>query len=85
MAKILLFPELRPRGVVHCRRHLDRLEAQGKFPKRVLLGDRRVGWVADEIDAYVDHAIASRSMKIGTLGSFDVRRHPRRRYHHRIS
>jgi prophage regulatory protein len=69
MAKLLLFPELRERGVMHGRRQIDRLEAAGKFPKRVPIGESRVGWVEAEIVAHVDALIAGRSTAMGTLGS----------------
>ena len=59
--KLLLFPELRDRGVPFGRRHVDRLEAEGKFPKRVPIGMRRVGWVAAEIDDWVNAAISARA------------------------
>ena len=61
--KLLLFPELRERGVPLGRRHVDRLEAEGKFPKRVPIGMRRVGWVAAEIDDWVNAAISARSQQ----------------------
>jgi prophage regulatory protein len=73
MKRILLFSELMERGVRLSRRQIDRLEAEDKFPKRLPMGDRRVGWVAEEIDAHVEQAIASRSTKVGTLGSFESR------------
>jgi prophage regulatory protein len=57
---LLTFPELRPRGVLFGRRQIDRLEANGKFPKRVYIGPRRVGWLTAEIDAWVSIAIAAR-------------------------
>ncbi len=34
------------------RQHIQRLEDAGLFPKRVRLGQHRVGWVYDEV---VDH------------------------------
>jgi hypothetical protein len=69
MAKLLLFKELRDEGVFYTRRYLDRLEREGKFPRRVPIGTYRVGWVADEIKAHVKKAIDSRSTEIGVLGS----------------
>ncbi len=69
MPKLLVFPELKDHGVRYWRRQIDRLEAAGKFPKRVPIGDSRVGWVETEIDAHVSRAIASRSKLAGTLGS----------------
>jgi prophage regulatory protein len=61
---ILGFSELRERGVPLGRRQLDRLEAAGKFPRRVHISERRVGWVAEEIDAHVADKIANRCARI---------------------
>ena len=69
MPMLLPFPELEDYGVLYGRRQIDRLEAAGKFPKRVPIGDCRVGWVETEVDAHVNRAIASRSRLAGTLGS----------------
>jgi prophage regulatory protein len=68
--RLLVFPELKStRNIPYTRRHIDRLERDGKFPKRVPIGERRVGWVESEIDEYVENMIASRSTGVGTLGS----------------
>jgi prophage regulatory protein len=45
MPKLLLFPELMEHGVLLGRRQVDRLEHKGDFPKRVPIGESRVGWV----------------------------------------
>lgn len=60
MSEILIFPELKPRGVRLSRRQLDRLEAAGKFPRRVQISPGRVGWLADEVEHHVAAAIACR-------------------------
>jgi predicted DNA-binding transcriptional regulator AlpA len=62
----LEFPDLRGRGVPLSRRQLDRLEAAGKFPRRVHISERRVGWVAEEIDAHVAAKIANRCDRISS-------------------
>jgi prophage regulatory protein len=59
--KLLPFSDLHDRGVLLGRRQIDRLEADGKFPKRVPIGANRVGWVASEIEDWVEAAIARRS------------------------
>lgn len=59
--KFVMFEELWDRGVLYTRRHVDRLEADKKFPERVTLGVGRVGWVTIEIDAWVKKKIAARS------------------------
>jgi predicted DNA-binding transcriptional regulator AlpA len=66
VSEILIYPELKPRGVRVSRRQLDRLEAAGKFPCRVQISPGRVGWLAEEIDAHVAAAIADRPACIGS-------------------
>ena len=34
--------------------HIWRLERQGRFPKRIKLGEHRVGWDLDEIVAWIE-------------------------------
>lgn len=41
---------------------LLRLEAAGKFPKRVRIGAHSVAWLASEIDAHVTALAAERGM-----------------------
>ena len=65
-SKLLCFPDLRNHGVLIGRRQLDRLEAAGKFPRRVHISERRVGWVAEEIDAHIAAKIANRCARIGS-------------------
>jgi prophage regulatory protein len=64
--KILIYPELNSRGVRLSRRQIDRLEAAGKFPRRVQLSAGRVGWLVDEIEAHVAAAVARRPARIGS-------------------
>jgi len=45
-------------GVRLGRRKIDRLKAKGRFPKRVPIGDSRVGWIETEIDAHVKAQIS---------------------------
>lgn len=37
----------------YSRQHIGRLEKDGKWPKRVRLGNNRVGWILDEIEAHL--------------------------------
>lgn len=46
--------------------HTARLEAQGKFPKRVRLGSGRVGYVEQEIMEWVLARIAERDAHTGS-------------------
>ena len=50
-----------------------RLEAQGKFPRRVTLTQSRVAWVEHEIDAYIADRMAARDG--GTNGGTSSDRH----------
>jgi len=54
---------IRPRRIISAKElhgiipyspsQIRRLEQQGRFPKRVKLGDHRVGWFLDEIEDYM--------------------------------
>ena len=46
--------------VLYSHQHIARLEAAGKFPKRVRLGASRVGWVEDEVLAWLKVKIDAR-------------------------
>jgi predicted DNA-binding transcriptional regulator AlpA len=76
MPKLLLFPDLIEHGVPLGRRQIDRLEHKGKFPKRIAIGESRVGWIETEIDAHVKQAIEGRSTGMGALGSEKQKRRP---------
>jgi len=52
--------DLKSRGIDYSNVHLLRLEAEGKFPKRLYLSPARVAWVENEIDDYLDRCIAAR-------------------------
>jgi len=42
-----------------------RLERDGKFPKRILLGGNSVGWLNEEVDAWVQEKAATSRSVIG--------------------
>jgi prophage regulatory protein len=46
--------------VLYSPQHISRLEAAGKFPKRVQLGPSRVGWLEDEVLAWLQQRIDAR-------------------------
>src|SRR5690349_6135617 len=52
--------DLKARGINFSDAWLLDLEKQGRFPKRVSLGDRRVGWVASEVLDYIRSRIEQR-------------------------
>jgi prophage regulatory protein len=47
--------------VLYSPAHIARLEAAGKFPKRVQLGPSRVGWVESEVENWLKERIAKRT------------------------
>lgn len=57
--KIVSFKALKDR-VPFSRAHIIRLEKAGLFPRRVKLGECRVGWVQAEVDAWIESRIAER-------------------------
>jgi prophage regulatory protein len=59
MKKLLTKKEVRDR-VCYSFAHVDRLEKEGRFPKRVRLGPSRVAWVESEIDDWITDRIAER-------------------------
>jgi prophage regulatory protein len=59
--RLLSKKEVRNR-VCYSFAHIARLEKAGLFPNRVRLGQNRVAWVEDEIDAWINERIAERDM-----------------------
>jgi len=48
-------------GIPYSSPHVSRLEAAGKFPKRIWLGGGRVAWLLSEIEAWIDERVADRN------------------------
>jgi prophage regulatory protein len=58
MAQILRLPQVKARtGLSRSSVYLK--VSRGEFPRPVALGARSVGWVADEIDAWLAERIAA--------------------------
>lgn len=53
---IIRLPEVRARTGLS-RSEIYRREALGEFPKRLSLGARSVGWLSDEIQAWIEARI----------------------------
>ena len=47
-------------GIPYSFTHIARLEAAGKFPRRVKLGACRVAWVLDEVSEWIEERVAQR-------------------------
>jgi prophage regulatory protein len=50
--RILRRPDIRQR-TSYCDSKIDKLEREGKFPARIRLSERAVGWYEHEVDAYL--------------------------------
>ena len=50
--------------VLYSPQHIARLEAVGRFPKRVQLGVNRVGWVEEEVLDWLQRRIDARDQQI---------------------
>lgn len=46
--------------VPYSRQHIARLEAAGKFPRRVRLGQCRVGWLLEEVEGWLQEKLDQR-------------------------
>ena len=57
-------------GIPYTPQHIGRLEAAGKFPKRVRLGPNRVAWLLFEVDAWLSERIAFRDASLDEQASF---------------
>jgi prophage regulatory protein len=58
--RVLSRANLSERGISYSAVHLLRLEADGKFPRRLYLSPARVAWIESEIDDYLARCIAAR-------------------------
>jgi prophage regulatory protein len=77
MAKRILNRQgLKNKGFEYSNVHLLRLEAQGKFPKRVQVSENRVGWLEEEVDAKIDAIAAERCTATPELPTDAVEREP---------
>lgn len=47
-----------------CRSTMYAMIAAGEFPKPIKLGPRSVGWIEEEIDAWVDDKIEERDSRL---------------------
>jgi prophage regulatory protein len=63
--RILRQPQLRERGIDYTPKHLRFLEAQGRFPRRIQLGPNSVGWIDDEIEAWIIARIRASRPEVG--------------------
>jgi prophage regulatory protein len=53
--------------VLYSPAHIARLEAAGSFPKRIRLGQGRVGWLEAEIEDWIAARVAERDRTTPSL------------------
>ena len=57
-------------GIPYSPQHIARLEAVGRFPKRIKLGENRVAWLLTEVEEWIDVRLASRDANVPSDTSF---------------
>jgi prophage regulatory protein len=62
--RLLDYQALRERGIPWSRIHVGRLEAAGKFPLHIDLGENSIAWFEDEIDDHLEKKAAERDAKV---------------------
>ena len=58
--RVYRFPDLKTAGVPFTRKHVTTMEKRDEFPTHFKLGSNSVGWVAAEVDAWVEERIRRR-------------------------
>jgi prophage regulatory protein len=60
MKKLVSKKELRSvLGVPYSPQHIARLEAVGRFPKRIQVGPNRVAWLQAEVEKCIEERVAA--------------------------
>jgi len=61
--RLLDYQALRERGIPWSRVHIARLEAAGKFPLHIDIGENSIAWFEDEIDDFLQAKAAARDQR----------------------
>ena len=61
--RLLDYQALRERGIPWSRVHIARLEAAGKFPLHIDVGENSIAWFEDEIDSFLEEKAAARDRR----------------------
>jgi predicted DNA-binding transcriptional regulator AlpA len=59
-SRVYRFRDLKGAGVSYTRKHITDLEKRGEFPMHFQLGPNSIGWVAEEVDNWVEERIRRR-------------------------
>ena len=71
--KLIAYSDLNEKkGIKYSRVHIARLEKADKFPKHVNLGPQSIGWLEEEIDAWIEARAAERPSAPRSLSSAQV-------------
>jgi len=62
--RLLSYNDLKAIGISFSREHLRRLEAAGKFPRRIYLSEQKIAWFEDEVLAWLEARAAERSTRV---------------------
>jgi prophage regulatory protein len=55
--------------VPYTRQHVLKLEKAGRFPRRLIIGPNRVGWLLSEIEGWIAARIVERDNRTSTEGA----------------
>ena len=47
-------------GIPYSFQHIARLEVAGRFPQRIQLGQCRVAWLSEEVEAWIGERVSQR-------------------------
>jgi prophage regulatory protein len=59
--RVLIFDDLKSRGIRYSREHIRRRERARTFPLHIDLGEGRIGWIEREIDDWLAERAAQRN------------------------
>jgi prophage regulatory protein len=59
--RVLIFDDLKPKGIPYSREHIRRRERDGTFPMHIDLGEGRIAWIEQEIDDWLIELAAQRN------------------------
>jgi prophage regulatory protein len=62
--RLLSFKQLLEIGIRFSREHVWRLEAAGKFPRRIYLSPQKIAWFEDEILAWLAERDSEREARV---------------------